>query len=758
MLPEACIISTVSQRRDPKPTQPREERSSAPDQVRTLPLSPSQPRALEAAFHLVFTNPPCELQYRTFPLTESPAVVGRDHTCHIHIERSDVSRRHAQLTRRGDAWLLNDLGSTNGTLFEGESITEKVVTPGTRFQLGHCELMLLHRDDPALERFQRYFDDQRHDELTDLPNHIALLEALGTGAHRNAALVLLAIDDFQRFNTEHGRAEGDVLLKEVAGKLRLRLPDEPLFRPRGARFVWLPRTPSGGLEDDVRLLLERVHRGLEATGSGLPVTLSAGVAVGDEIPGPDLMIVAERALARSQRMGGAQVWSESAVVPSVNDFLPDATGVSIDLRPIRPRYTRHSLRVFQELLHPADQLLAIEVADRQVIAMTNSRRFEKLERALDRSVRTVVLSAFADSKLETLVGEGLNGHPMFIAVERGSATSAAQLGASIAATFAYECRDAGIEASLLVGKTVQVVTATEAIAQATRALVAPGRQAHSMLPLPIGHALRTVSSARASEQRFFALTRLHQCITRWLFSVLAAELVRLGHDGVNDPDHRLENILTRPVTEGGWVSLTATYAKLLSDSQRERLVLPTYIDMLTSSRTPVLTELEQFVTARNRFAHGQDVNAPTLVEDWGPRIQSLLAGPLLALGDHPARYVARVDPIDDEVFDIHYKNLVGDNLALEPSIERGTTSIPAGRIVITNSGGQSLNLTPFALYLRCPTCHTEEVFCLDQLAPRPVFRSLREGAHIVKRLTETGMDARLEKPILNAVDRAMAVL
>ena len=49
-------------------------------------------------------------------------VVGRDDACSIHIEDHSVSRRHAKLSRDGDAWRLSDLCSKNGTFIDGRAI------------------------------------------------------------------------------------------------------------------------------------------------------------------------------------------------------------------------------------------------------------------------------------------------------------------------------------------------------------------------------------------------------------------------------------------------------------------------------------------------------------------------------------------------------------------------------------------------------------------------------------------------------------
>lgn len=55
----------------------------------------------------------------------SPDVVGTvgREGCDVNIEDTEVSRRHAAIRREGDAVVVEDLGSTNGTFVNGERIS-----------------------------------------------------------------------------------------------------------------------------------------------------------------------------------------------------------------------------------------------------------------------------------------------------------------------------------------------------------------------------------------------------------------------------------------------------------------------------------------------------------------------------------------------------------------------------------------------------------------------------------------------------------
>ena len=78
-----------------------------------------------------------------YPLTQSVSKIGRDKANTISLQNdSYVSRHHAWvLFIKGSYW-VEDLGSTNGTLLNGEVLSErKQIFPGDRIKLGRTELV-----------------------------------------------------------------------------------------------------------------------------------------------------------------------------------------------------------------------------------------------------------------------------------------------------------------------------------------------------------------------------------------------------------------------------------------------------------------------------------------------------------------------------------------------------------------------------------------------------------------------------------------
>ena len=87
---------------------------------------------------------------QAFPLHKTILTLGRAVDNDIVIDDSEVSRHHARLTLQGNNWVLEDLGSRNGTFVNGQRITGPVVlTPGSQVALGPDILFSMEGGSPA---------------------------------------------------------------------------------------------------------------------------------------------------------------------------------------------------------------------------------------------------------------------------------------------------------------------------------------------------------------------------------------------------------------------------------------------------------------------------------------------------------------------------------------------------------------------------------------------------------------------------------
>jgi len=89
-----------------------------------------------------------------FPLGPGSVVIGRDASADFVLPVSAVSRRHAEVTRTGDDYVVRDLGSRNGVLVNGHPVTEAVLEPLDELRIGDAILKLVEEgvDDYAAYR------------------------------------------------------------------------------------------------------------------------------------------------------------------------------------------------------------------------------------------------------------------------------------------------------------------------------------------------------------------------------------------------------------------------------------------------------------------------------------------------------------------------------------------------------------------------------------------------------------------------------
>lgn len=70
-----------------------------------------------------------------------PVVIGRMPECSVVLSDPNVSRRHAEVVRVNEAFVVRDLGSTNGTKLNGAPIREGYLTTGDNITVGSTTLV-----------------------------------------------------------------------------------------------------------------------------------------------------------------------------------------------------------------------------------------------------------------------------------------------------------------------------------------------------------------------------------------------------------------------------------------------------------------------------------------------------------------------------------------------------------------------------------------------------------------------------------------
>ncbi|HWC35617.1 MAG TPA: FHA domain-containing protein [Mycobacteriales bacterium] len=80
---------------------------------------------------------------RSVALSSLPITIGRADDSTIAINDDYVSSNHARLVPNGSAWLIEDLGSTNGTLLDGAKVSAPTeVRAGSQIRIGRTVLDL----------------------------------------------------------------------------------------------------------------------------------------------------------------------------------------------------------------------------------------------------------------------------------------------------------------------------------------------------------------------------------------------------------------------------------------------------------------------------------------------------------------------------------------------------------------------------------------------------------------------------------------
>lgn len=83
---------------------------------------------------------------RVIELPEGEVLIGRVEPAGLVIADSEVSRRHARLTFREGKYFLEDLGSVNGTLINGQRMSgESALTDGDEIRLGSKVVLTFHQ-------------------------------------------------------------------------------------------------------------------------------------------------------------------------------------------------------------------------------------------------------------------------------------------------------------------------------------------------------------------------------------------------------------------------------------------------------------------------------------------------------------------------------------------------------------------------------------------------------------------------------------
>jgi diguanylate cyclase (GGDEF)-like protein len=259
---------------------------------------------------------------RQIMLDDGRLSLGRSAAAGLQIDGPGISRLHAELTVAGNAALLRDLGSANGSFVQDKRLAGDAVllADGDLLRLGSVILKFYqHRSlDAALH--DRVYRLATVDSGTGLFNRRYLLDALRrecrSARQSGLPLSLIAydLDHFKRVNDGFGHAAGDQVLRDCATVATgIVLHSGILGRTGGEEFIvvlpGMALTAALTLAERLRAAVAQQVFALQPGDGGAMVahrqTISLGVAsVTDAVHEPDALMAAADALLYQSKHGG----------------------------------------------------------------------------------------------------------------------------------------------------------------------------------------------------------------------------------------------------------------------------------------------------------------------------------------------------------------------------------------------------------------------------------------------------------------------
>jgi diguanylate cyclase (GGDEF)-like protein len=264
---------------------------------------------------------------QVFMLDGTHLIIGRGNDTTVPVEDAGVSRAHARISKEGNDWFVEDMGSTNGTFVAATPVRGRtLLARGDRIQLGPSLMLRFDITDRQEAELQhRLYESSTRDALTRAYNRKYLMERLTAEVahsrrHRvKMSVLILDLDRFKVLNDTYGHLAGDAVLRAVSQTVQKLIRVEDLLaRYGGEEFVILAR--STGRTDATRLA-ERIRKTVEElevpTGQHVvKCTVSIGLAplsdVGEHGGPNEILSLADERLYRAKNSGRNRVIAADA--------------------------------------------------------------------------------------------------------------------------------------------------------------------------------------------------------------------------------------------------------------------------------------------------------------------------------------------------------------------------------------------------------------------------------------------------------------
>ena len=256
---------------------------------------------------------------RRIELANRTLTLGRSSACEVQIDQESVSRNHCQVSYRGGAYEVRDLGSTNGTYVNDHPIDSVFLRDVDQLKVGRTILKFILGSNVEGQYHEVIYRLMTTDGLTQVHNKRYFDEALdkeisrSTRYKRPFSLILFDIDHFKQINDKHGHLAGDAVLRQLGTLVKARVRrDDVVSRTGGEEFaVITPEIDARGaveLANKLNRLVQSTY--FEFDGTRIDVTISLGVAEwsAERHKGPeDLIRDADERLYEAKRTGRNRV-------------------------------------------------------------------------------------------------------------------------------------------------------------------------------------------------------------------------------------------------------------------------------------------------------------------------------------------------------------------------------------------------------------------------------------------------------------------
>ena len=224
---------------------------------------------------------------KKYNLSQDSTVIGRSSKVDIQIDEDSISRNHAVIENDGQAILIRDLKSTNGTYVNDRPIDERNLRDGDQVKIGRTIFKFLSGSNVEASYHDEIYRLTTTDGLTQVYNKRFFLQEMEREMsrclryQRDLSLVMIDIDHFKPVNDTYGHLAGDHILKQCAQRIVRSIRRDDIFaRYGGEEFILLlpeiEKSQAVNTAEKIRATIE--EKPFTFDNVDIPITLSLGVA------------------------------------------------------------------------------------------------------------------------------------------------------------------------------------------------------------------------------------------------------------------------------------------------------------------------------------------------------------------------------------------------------------------------------------------------------------------------------------------------